>query len=533
MTTTKIDRRGIKRRFNVIEKNYSNKNDLSLLSPEKTSSDPNILSAATRMIKLENIPTLLSEEEKSENKESSNNTTDNDNNDINSQWIDTIIDKFTGEGPSVFSSAVSESSSSETSSVDNNNNDVNFCDSFFSKESAPSTALPSENNTSLFRAVAPVKASLILSSDMMNSSTSESGLSNSVAVSGQILYSLSSSPLNIRVNKISQKKQKKEDSSTNSLGHTEYFLHGKVLPGKKGKNVATLLPSKTIIVNNLKNGPKKKIFEKFRPYQAEKWKERFADLLSFRMEHDHCLVPHTYPSNPILARWVKRQRYQYKLFQMKEQSSMTAERIQLLANVGFVWHSHEVVWQERLNELLEFRQKTGHCLVPSNYSLNPKLATWVKCQRRQYKLHLRGSSSNITDDRVAILENIGFEWQLRSSSHTIQNQIAAHQKKLNTMKGKKSKSSKSNCHIPAVVVNNKKIATDVDSDQSSRCSSQESCLDIAPPSTITDDDEDNNNTTNEIFVSEELNFLTDFLKEKIPQEEEEKADMVDAFLEFF
>jgi len=173
---------------------------------------------------------------------------------------------------------------------------------------------------------------------------------------------------------------------------------------------------------------------KFRPYQAEKWKERYEDLLQYRKEHGHCLVPHTYPPNPILARWVKRQRYQYKLFQMKEQSSMTIERVQLLASVGFVWHSHEIVWQERLNELLVFKSQYGHCLVPSNYPFNPKLATWVKCQRRQYKLYLRGCPSNITEARIAILEKHGFEWQLRSSSYSIEKEITAHQSKLRAMK---------------------------------------------------------------------------------------------------
>merc|ERR1719330_1015208 len=113
---------------------------------------------------------------------------------------------------------------------------------------------------------------------------------------------------------------------------------------------------------------------------------------------------------------------------------MTQERIDLLQNVGFVWHSHEVVWQERLSELMEYKKELGDCLVPSNYTPNPKLATWVKCQRRQYKLYLRGSPSNITVERIRILEKAGFEWELRSSSYSIKNQIAAHQKKVTALK---------------------------------------------------------------------------------------------------
>ena len=160
-----------------------------------------------------------------------------------------------------------------------------------------------------------------------------------------------------------------------------------------------------------KAGPKK-----FRPYQAEKWTERFEELLVFRESKGHCLVPHTYPENPPLARWVKRQRYQYKLMNEGKQSSMTKERVKDLEDIGFIWDSHEAAWGERLRELLAFKAETGNCLVPSNYPANPQLATWVKCQRRQYKLYREQRQTNMTAERIAELEQHGFEWELRSSS---------------------------------------------------------------------------------------------------------------------
>eukprot|EP00540_Astrosyne_radiata_P001960 CAMPEP_0116846274 /NCGR_PEP_ID=MMETSP0418-20121206/13741_1 /TAXON_ID=1158023 /ORGANISM="Astrosyne radiata, Strain 13vi08-1A" /LENGTH=287 /DNA_ID=CAMNT_0004477497 /DNA_START=152 /DNA_END=1015 /DNA_ORIENTATION=- len=157
---------------------------------------------------------------------------------------------------------------------------------------------------------------------------------------------------------------------------------------------------------------------KFRPYQAEKWKERFDELIDFRKSNGHCLVPHTFPSNPPLARWVKRQRYQYKLLTEGKQSSMTNDRIRALEEVGFIWDSHEAAWEDRLRELLEYKTKNGNCLVPSNYPENPQLATWVKCQRRQYKLYWEGRPSNMTVERIMELEQNGFEWELRSSTYT-------------------------------------------------------------------------------------------------------------------
>lgn len=154
---------------------------------------------------------------------------------------------------------------------------------------------------------------------------------------------------------------------------------------------------------------------RFRGYQKDQWKDKFEELLEFKKERGHCCVPHTFEENPVLARWVKRQRYQYKLKNEKRTSTMTDERIEILEKVGFIWDSHGAAWMERWNELAEFRKIFGHSNVASNYAHNPQLATWVKCQRRQYKLFYDGKPSNITPDRISRLEQLGFEWELRSS----------------------------------------------------------------------------------------------------------------------
>lgn len=155
--------------------------------------------------------------------------------------------------------------------------------------------------------------------------------------------------------------------------------------------------------------------KRFRPYQAEQWNEKFDELTAFRKEKGHCCVPHTFEENPSLARWVKRQRYQYKLKNEGKASTITDERIMALEKVGFVWDSHGASWMERWNELSDFAKEYGHANVPSNHTQNPQLATWVKCQRRQYKLFWEGKPSNMSLDRITKLEKIGFEWELRAS----------------------------------------------------------------------------------------------------------------------
>lgn len=67
-------------------------------------------------------------------------------------------------------------------------------------------------------------------------------------------------------------------------------------------------------------------------------------------------------------------------------------------------------WTEKFEELIEFRKKKGHCLVPNCYPDNPALAQWTKRQRYQYKLKLKGNRSTLTDERVDALEDIGFIW---------------------------------------------------------------------------------------------------------------------------
>ncbi|GAX12638.1 hypothetical protein FisN_13Lh106 [Fistulifera solaris] len=154
---------------------------------------------------------------------------------------------------------------------------------------------------------------------------------------------------------------------------------------------------------------------RFKPFHEEKWTLRYKELLAFHAQYGHAAVPHTYPPNPQLARWVKRQRRQYKLREDGKSTTMTAERLEMLSSVGFIWDSHDVNWREKLYSLTVFRQEAGNCNVPSNFK-DKKLATWVKCQRRQYKLYCDGKPSAMNPDRIKVLESVGFEWEIRSNN---------------------------------------------------------------------------------------------------------------------
>jgi hypothetical protein len=152
---------------------------------------------------------------------------------------------------------------------------------------------------------------------------------------------------------------------------------------------------------------------RFRSHQAENWTEKFEELLDFRLKNGHCLVPNAFKQNPPMAEWVKRQRYQYKIRNEGKHSTMSDDRITALEKLGFVWNSHDAVWEERLKELKAFKAIFNDCNVPSNYAPNPQLAIWVKRQRRQYKFFTKGDSTTMTPYRIDRLNELGFAWDGR------------------------------------------------------------------------------------------------------------------------
>ncbi|KAG7342059.1 helicase domain protein [Nitzschia inconspicua] len=154
---------------------------------------------------------------------------------------------------------------------------------------------------------------------------------------------------------------------------------------------------------------------RFRTHQAEGWMEKFEQLLLYKEKNGDCLVPNQYPENPSLAEWVKRQRYQYKLRQNGQHSSMSDERIHALTSLGFCWNAHDACWAEKYSELIQYKRWHGHTNVPSSCVLNPKLAVWVKRQRRQYKFLMEGKASTLTPYRTQKLAELGFSWSGRTS----------------------------------------------------------------------------------------------------------------------
>lgn len=144
--------------------------------------------------------------------------------------------------------------------------------------------------------------------------------------------------------------------------------------------------------------------------QSSAWSDKFQELIEFKKRTGHSCVPRTFKQNMPLGRWVKLQRYQYKLRKEGKRSTLTERRIKALENIGFVWVPHAASWEDRLNDLKVFIHEKGHANVPSNDQVNPRLAAWVKRQRQLYKMLMNGEPSSLTVGQIWQLEDIGFQW---------------------------------------------------------------------------------------------------------------------------
>lgn len=113
-----------------------------------------------------------------------------------------------------------------------------------------------------------------------------------------------------------------------------------------------------------------------------------------------------------------RQRYQHKLKHSGHHSTLSDEREDILASVGFVWDSHRDGWFERFQTLDAYRTAHGNCNVGTGYH-DASLMVWCKHQRRQYKRFKQGLKSTITEERVRCLESIGFDWNPRNLKSSI------------------------------------------------------------------------------------------------------------------
>ena len=145
--------------------------------------------------------------------------------------------------------------------------------------------------------------------------------------------------------------------------------------------------------------------------RREKWELRYAELVEYKRKHRHCKVPANDPENLQLGRWVSATRREYKKRQNGQKNQLTDERVLKLHSLGFEFDVHTTGWEQKYEELCDYRERHGHCNVPASYNENQPLAIWVKRQREaHYKRFHHGLKSGMSDERIAALQKIGFSF---------------------------------------------------------------------------------------------------------------------------
>jgi Helicase associated domain len=73
-------------------------------------------------------------------------------------------------------------------------------------------------------------------------------------------------------------------------------------------------------------------------------------------------------------------------------------------------------WLAMYEELKEYSAEYGNTTVPRGFALNPKLASWVAEQHKQYKLLKDGKPSCISQKRVDLLSQLDFAWNAQEAA---------------------------------------------------------------------------------------------------------------------
>ncbi len=155
--------------------------------------------------------------------------------------------------------------------------------------------------------------------------------------------------------------------------------------------------------------------------------EHLADLIEFKKIHGHCIPTADYP---MLRSWsyYMRRCYKDQLVNRdkdeaaeagtisangkipKPKQSITAVQIKKLNEIGFQWTTRKT-FDDRIEELVAFKEKHGHCNVPRKY---PSLGIWCENVRQAYSRRHKGKpvlKFNLSEERVARLQEVGFRWR--------------------------------------------------------------------------------------------------------------------------
>lgn len=118
----------------------------------------------------------------------------------------------------------------------------------------------------------------------------------------------------------------------------------------------------------------------------------------------HCNVPCTYVADPILGRWIKRQRHE-------QCKSRSPEQRKKLEKLGFKFakpkspqENNGTQWSGQFKKLKAFHEANGHCQLPTDFDDN-NLKSWVKEQK---SAHRKDPQNGVLPICKSLLDTIDF-----------------------------------------------------------------------------------------------------------------------------
>jgi superfamily II DNA or RNA helicase len=127
----------------------------------------------------------------------------------------------------------------------------------------------------------------------------------------------------------------------------------------------------------------------------------YARLAAFKKVYGHCNVPSSYSKDPVLARWVVKQRH--------PAGSRSSDDVVRLKAMGFDWNPLVSSWEKRYKQLLMFKKQHGHCNVPRTGKNNKSFASWISHQRTLKP------KDGLSPERIRRLDALGFSWNTKDA----------------------------------------------------------------------------------------------------------------------
>jgi hypothetical protein len=129
------------------------------------------------------------------------------------------------------------------------------------------------------------------------------------------------------------------------------------------------------------------------------WDNMLTELECFKERFGHCNVPRGWIENPRLEKWVSRQR------SLQTAGRLSPSRKARLDKLEFDWDPRDSVWESMFMELKRYKERFDHCNVPTRWTENPELGTWVATQRQRQE--------RLLPERKERLDALEFKWALR------------------------------------------------------------------------------------------------------------------------